>query len=110
MTTLSLAPQYISILQALGNVEEMLEDAIRAYVTERIGERIGKLQREILTFQKQYGLPFEKFYAQITTDEEFIKNLRESHPLWERDLNAWEYYIEELSEWLGRLESISKQS
>lgn len=110
MTTLTLAPQYLNILQVLGNVEDMLEEAIRFYVTERIGEQIGRLQHEILSFQTQYGLPYEKFYVHITTDEEFVKGLREKHPTWERDLNDWEYYHEELHEWLGRLESISKKS
>jgi len=110
MTTFTLAPQYLKILQAFGNVEDMLEEAIRFYATERIGEHIGKLQHEILRFQTQYGLPYEKFSAQITTDEDFVKGLREQHPTWERDLNTWEYYHEELHEWLGRLESISKKS
>ena len=108
MTTLTLSPKYVNVLQSLGSLEENLEEAIRSYAIERIGERIGKLQHEILTFQARYDLPYEKFYAHITTDEEFVKNLRQSHPTWERDFNAWEYDIEELNEWLGRLESISK--
>ena len=106
-TTLTVEPQYLNVLKALGNIEEMLKEAIRMYAGERIGERIGTLQHEILGFQAKYGLPYEKFYAQITTDEDFVKNLRQSHPTWERDFNTWEYYLEELHEWLGHLESIS---
>ena len=74
----------------------------------KIGERIATLQREILIFQTKYGLPYEKFYIALATDEDFVQNLRKSHSTWERDFNAWEYYIEELNEWLGLLESISK--
>ena len=51
MTTLTLDSKYVDILQALGGLEETLEEAIRRYAIERIGERVGKLQREILTFQ-----------------------------------------------------------
>jgi len=106
MTTLSLAPEYLNVLQTLGNVEEILKDAVRAYAVEQIGQRIGKLQHEISAFRIEYGLSYERFYAGITTDEDFVKQLRQTHPLWERDFNAWQYYVEELQEWLGRLEII----
>lgn len=109
MTTLSLAPQYINVLKALGSIEENVEEAIRHYIIEKIGERIGRLQHEISIFQNKYQLPFEKFYVNITTNEEYIKKLRKSHPTWERDLNAWEFYVKELGEWLGHLETISRQ-
>jgi hypothetical protein len=108
MTILTLDPKYVDILQALGSLEETLEEAVRRYAIEQIGERIGKLQHEILTFQAKYGLPYEQFYARITTDDEFVVSLREAHQTWERDFNAWEYYVQELSEWLGHLETISK--
>ena len=108
MKTLQLTPKYIDVLKALGSVEQNLEEAIRSYVTEKIGVRIGKLQHEISIFQSKYGLPYEKFYVNITTNEEYVKSLRKSYPTWERDLNSWEYYVKELSEWLGHLENISK--
>lgn len=108
MTELTIESKYIDILQALGNFQENLEEAVRRYAIEQIGERVGKLQREIVAFQTKYGLPYEIFYARVTTDEEFVKSLREKSPTWERDFNTWEYYIEEVAEWLGRLESISK--
>ncbi len=107
MAALSLTSPYINVLQALGNIEENLEATVRMYAMEKIGERIGKLQQEISIFQNRYGLPYEKFYVNITTDEEFVKNLRLSYPTWERDLNAWEYDVKEQGEWLGHLMSIS---
>ncbi len=109
-TTLTLESKYVNVLQALGNIQETLEDAIRSYAMAHISERIGKVQHEISTFEINYGLSYEKFYAQVTTDEAFVKSLRQTHPTWERDLNAWEYDVEELHEWLGRLESILKTS
>lgn len=109
-TTLTIDSRYVDILGALGNIEDTLQEAVRSYAIEQIGERIGQLQHEILIFQTKYGLPYEKFYVQVTTDEDFVRHLRQGHPTWERDLNSWEYYMEELHEWLGRLESISKSS
>ena len=108
MAVLTLDTKYIDILQALGNLEETLEEAIRRYAITQIGERVGQLQHEILAFQTKYELPYEQFYAHVTTDDHFVTQLREAHPTWERDFNAWEYYVEELAEWLGRLESISR--
>ncbi len=108
MATLTIETKYVDVLQALGNLEESLQEAIRRYAITQIAERVGNLQREILTFQTKYQLPYEQFYARITTDEAFVVQLRNNYPTWERDFNAWEFYIEELAEWLGRLESISK--
>ena len=50
-TTLKLTSEYLNVLQALGNVEDLVKEAIRPYAIERIGERIGTLQHEILNFQ-----------------------------------------------------------
>jgi len=108
MTVLTLDPKYIDVLQALGDFDERLEEAVRRYAIEQIGERIGKLQREILIFQNKYGLPYEQFYARITSDDQFVEDLRQMHPTWKRDFNTWEYYVEELTEWLGRLETVYK--
>ncbi len=96
MPKLNLAPKYLNVLTALGSVEVNLEEAVRYYATEKIGERIGKLQHEISVFQRQFGLPFEKFYVSITSDEDFVKKLRTANPTWERDFNAWEFYVKEL--------------
>ncbi len=109
MTMFTLAPKYVDVLEAIGNVQEVAENAIRSYAIEKSGERIGRIQREILELQSKYGLSYEKFYVSITTDEEYVKNLRKLHPTWEKDLNTWEYFIEELNEWLGYIESISKE-
>jgi hypothetical protein len=108
MITLTLPPKYVNVLQAIGNVQEIAENAIRSYALEKIGERIGKIQHEILQLEAEYGLSYQKFHFYITTDEEFVKNLRKFHPTWEKDFNTWEYRIEELNEWLGYIESISK--
>lgn len=107
MTAITLDARYINVLESLGNAEDGLAEAVRRYATERIGARIAQLHREISQIQVVYGLPYEQFYARVTTDEEFVETLRSVHPLWERDFNTWEFLIEEQSVWLGRLEDIS---
>ncbi len=38
-TTFTLTSEYLNVLQALGNVEDLVKEAIRPYAIERIGER-----------------------------------------------------------------------
>jgi len=108
VSALTLDSKYVDILSSLGDLKVNLEEAVRRYGVEQIGERIARLQREISGFQTQYSMPYEIFYARVTTDEEFVRGLRRNHPTWERDFQTWGYYVEEMSEWLGRLESISR--
>ena len=68
----------------------------RRYATERIGLRIAQLHSEISQLQAIYGLPYEQFYARVTTDEAYVQALRSKHPLWERDFNTWEFLVEEI--------------
>lgn len=61
MTTLSLTPQYINVLKALGSIEENVEEVIRHYIIEKIGERIGRLQHEISIFQHKFNCLMKNF-------------------------------------------------
>ena len=106
---LNINTKYYKILNALGGFQEHIEEAIKNYAQQKISERIVEIQGNILEFQSKFGLPYEKFYANITTDEAFVDSLRQLHPTWEHDFNTWEYYVEELYEWLGHLESILKK-
>lgn len=108
MATLTLNPKYVDILQNFGNLEEIVEEALHHYVIERINERIEQARQEVLSFEARYGMTYEQFRERTTTDEAFLEYLEKNRLMWERDLNAWEFYTEDLSEWLGRLKNISK--
>jgi len=108
MTTLTLNPKYVDILQTLGNLEEIVEEAVHRYAVEQINERIEKAQQKIQIFEAKYGVPYEQFCELITTDETFLEKLEEIDCTWEADLNSWEFYTEDLSVWLGRLKHISE--
>jgi hypothetical protein len=109
MAAVVLDTEYIDTLRSLGDLESGLHEAVRRYAIEQIGDRIVTLQREITRIQAEYGAPFEVVYARVMVDEPFVQELRRTHPTWERDLNTWEYFVGELSEWLRRLESISQR-
>lgn len=108
MTAIALDAKYVNVLESLGNAQDGLAEAVRRYAAERIGEKIAQLHREISQMQATFGIPYEMFYARITTGDSFVESLHETHPLWERDFNTWEFLMEEQSVWLGRLEDISK--
>ena len=107
MTTVTVSAKYADILAPLGDVQQAVDEAIRRYAVEKIGERMVGLRREIRRFEEQYGCTYEVFYAHITADEDFVAALRQAHPTWERDFHTWEFYVEELHEWLSRLEQLS---
>ncbi len=106
MATLTLEPKYIEILQAFGSLQESLKEAVHGYAVERINQRIAELQGEIAAFEKKYGMSYQQFCVRINNDDEFVEELWETEPTWKIDLNAWEYYVEGLSQWHGQLENI----
>ena len=108
MTTIAVDPKYIHALNPLGDVNKMVDEAMRRYTIERIASEITRCRREVAQFEVAYEMTYEVFCDKISTEEGFTRSLREKHPIWEADLNAWEFYAEGLKEWLGQLENISK--
>lgn len=99
--------RYADILAPLGDVQQAVDEAVRRYALEKASQRIAELRHAICPFEEQFGCPYEAFYARVTTDEEYVTHLRETSPTWERDFHEWEFYVEELREWLNRLEQLS---
>ncbi len=108
MTTLTLDTKYVDILQVFGTLEETVEEAIQDYATRRTNELIETARQEVLAFEAKYGMTYEEFFERTMEDDEFVTMLWETTPLWKIDFSAWEYYVEELAEWRGRLKNISK--
>jgi hypothetical protein len=107
MSTVTVSEKYADILAPLGDVQQAVDEALRHYVVVRIGQRIAELRRQIHPWEEEYDCTYEVFYVRVTGDEEYVANLRQSHPTWERDFQQWEFYVEEMREWISRLESIS---
>ncbi len=103
MTTLTLDPKYIELLQPFGNIHEVLAEAIKRYALERINERIDLARQKVLAFEAKYGFTYSEFCDLISTDEAFLAKLETIDCTWEADLNSWEFYTEDLALWLGRL-------
>jgi len=107
MPTVTVSKKYTDILAPLGDVQQAVDEALRHYTVDKIGQRIAELQREVRHWEEIYNCPYEVFYARVTADEDYVAGLRAEHPTWERDFQQWEFYTEELREWIAHLESIS---
>ena len=113
MSTVTVSKKYTDILAPLGDVQQAVDEALRHYAVERIGQRIAELRRQTRPWEEKYDCTYEVFYARVTGDEGYVANLRQSHPTWERDFQQWEFYVEEMRElgsgngWIARLENIS---
>jgi hypothetical protein len=110
MTTIAIDQKYLDILSALGNVNDRLEEAVRRYTIEQIASEITRYRHEVAHFETDYGMTYAVFCDKITAEKGFARSIEKEHPMWEADLNAWEFYAEGLKTWLGRLERISKTS
>ena len=108
MITFAIDQKYVDVLNALGNVNDMLEEAVRRYTIEQIASEIARYRREVAQFEAIYGMTYNVFCDKITAEKGFARTVEIEYPMWEADLNAWEFYAEGLKTWLGRLERISK--
>ncbi|MGQ9627503.1 MAG: hypothetical protein ACUVV0_11435 [Anaerolineae bacterium] len=106
MSKVVVSDKYADVLAALGDTQRAVEEALRRYTIEKIGERIADLRRQIQCWEEKYGCPYEVFYSRIASDEEFVNLLRQKYVTWEKDFQQWEFYVEEMREWISRLESI----
>lgn len=105
MPTITIEKDYLEILDALGSVNAIVEDAIRKYLIDKCVERIEKSKRKIEEFEKKYNCNYAEFIETIS-NEESLKEVEETKSSWELDITEWEYWGKELEEWKTRLEDI----
>lgn len=107
MTSITLNPKYINILRTFGDVEQNVEAALQEYIRKQLEVRVAQARQEVIVFETKYAMTYEQFCERTATDDTYLAHLEAMSPLWERDLNAWEFYEEDLAEWRGQLKSIS---
>lgn len=96
---------YIKILDTLGSVDAIVEDAIRKYLIDKCVERIEKSKRKIEDLEKKYDCNYAEFISKIS-NAEGLKAVEKTSLNWEGDMTEWEYWGNELKEWKARLEDI----
>lgn len=106
MATLTLKAKYIDVLQAIGNLDDVLEQAVRQYALKKIQARINEIQAKVRTFETKYGMTYSEFNSRVMADDRFTTELWAGEPTWEADFSAWEHYTEGLREWQQRLNTL----
>lgn len=106
MPILSLKDKYVDILKLFGDLEEVLEQAAHQYAVARIQAQIAETEAKVYDFEQKYGMSYNEFQQKSSTNEIFLDQLRHQEPLWEAEANEWEFYVEVLTEWHGRLNSL----
>ena len=106
MHQVTIRGKYQDILTSLGDLETVVDDALRRYVLERASDRMEHCKAEITRMKSRYGISCETFRQRIARDETFLNRLDREHPTWEADFNRWETYAEELERWRKRTHDI----
>jgi hypothetical protein len=95
------------ILQAAGELNSVVEDAIKQYSIKVCLEKISRAKNKIWEYEERYKCDYATFAEKIQLDGEFYKEVEKINIMWEEDFMEWEFWFEELDEWRERLENIS---
>ena len=106
MTTLTLQAKYVDALEAIGNLDDVLEQAVRQYASKKIQGRIDEIQTKVQAFEAKYGMSYAEFNRRVMRDTDFSAELWAKDPTWEIDFSAWEHYTKGLQEWRQRLNTL----
>jgi len=97
---------YLETLRLFGEVDELVNEAVEQYLTNRIIERIKLAREKIRKYEGTYGTNYATFSQRVQLDEGYHNQVNHDNSLWEQDALEWMYWDEELRDWTERLESI----
>lgn len=109
MLAVPVANEWVETVQLFGDVEKVVEEALRAYSVERCQQRINEATVTVASYNQKYHCDYATFKRAIQTDEGFLIKVEAQNPLWEEDAMEWEYWIEEQWVWLNRLGDILRR-
>lgn len=109
MQTITLDNEWIETAKLFGDVEMVVQDALRNYSIDQCKARIKKAVSKQKKYFEKYGFEYHHFKNDIQINKDFLKEIERKNPLWEEDAMEWEYWVEEEETWRKRLEAISKR-
>jgi hypothetical protein len=111
MATVALAERYLDTLQAFGEVDILVNQAVEKYLIDRIVRRIKKARSQVANYERIYdNQTYATFSQKVQLDEDYYNQVRQDNPLWEQDMLVWEYWDQEAHEWTERLNNILNAS
>ncbi len=106
-TTLTLQPKWVELVQEFGDVDMIVEDALRAYLLTQSQARMREAERRVAAYRQKYQYDYDTFSRLVQTDDRFLAQVEVSNPYWEEDAMEWQYWLEEQAEWRRRIAAIS---
>jgi len=102
MLTISIEDKWADTLRLFGDVDQVVNQALRAYFIEQCQQRIDQVSAKIAVYNQKYHRDYHNFKHSIQTDEDFLVKVEAQNPLWEEDAMEWEYWLEEQQTWQDR--------
>ncbi|HLO83877.1 MAG TPA: hypothetical protein VK203_02525 [Nostocaceae cyanobacterium] len=107
MVTVSIKDEYIEVLSALGDLQELMNLALKQYTLEQIAGKIAELRQRDIKYQEKYQVDYATFCQKIYEDEDFLQHIENSvSKTWEIDLADWEFCHQGVEDWIQKLQNI----
>jgi len=106
MITVPVSDEWVETVRLFGNIEQVVQDALRDYSVEQCQQRVNKAAAAIARYNQKYNCDYAYFAQAVQTDADFLTAVETQNPLWEEDAAEWHYWLEEQQTWLHRLGNI----
>ena len=103
MLTISLQGNLMELVHLPGEPAAVVPAAVRQSVVDRCLQRLEAAEAKVGAYVQRYGMDYKSFNWRATTDQAYLDQLNQDHPLWESDAMEWVYRIEEVELWRERL-------
>lgn len=107
MLTIPIQDKYANVLTAFGDLQAVIDAAVRRYTLERITTKITELRQREQAYQAKYGMDYPAFAQRTAEDEAFVTQIETTiTKLWEHDLADWEFCYKGVQDWTRTLQTI----
>lgn len=108
--TVSVEDSLLDLVEAFGEPDVIVPAALRQYIVDRCLQRIEQIEEKLAVYEQRYGMNYDVFNRQVTTDQDYLDGLNNDHPLWESDAAEWAHRLEEAEAWRERLQKALQTS
>lgn len=108
--TVPVEDDLMELLEAFGEPELIVPAALRQYIVDRCLQRIEQIEGKVAIYEQRYGMSYDMFNRQVTTDQDYLDRLNDERPLWESDAVEWAHRLEEAEAWRERLQKALQTS
>ena len=103
--TLVVQEKFADTLAVFGNINDIVDRALRRYTIDEILTRIDELRRKDAEFTSRYNADYPTTAKRLANDDAYVRHVEENVSiLWETDLIEWEFAYEGIKDWTETLQ------